>query len=529
MSLNKTKKRRISSSPSSPSINNKDDNDLYYTEEFYKLFDKKKVLIKQTGKEKYNNILYITYSAYFIDAETKNKCFEILIAPTYIQIKGIKYVNETNCVLSGNHILEKLEIFSKNIGIFSISLSDGSYIYIDDTQFYNLSTYYILLHGISWYNSRGYISDKFKKEIIHNKKIINRPLNSIKKINKNKDYEKLIIELKSYNIHDTDTLNNIAIQLDNLRKRGIHDFELMKTIKDFVDIVKQNNILEYNMSLRKELSTSESKTLSHNKNTKTISHNKTSKTLSYNKVSNIIKTGGNSIDSIIYHYFNKDKIINISRDEKIYYGYYANASDRHECFKFTIVDEERMIIYGIKYENEINCILSGSSILNNLIDLSKKLGLKQIKLFDASRIYRKDATSISDSYPLYYYYILLKGISWYNSQGFYSLNYNTEKEYNEQIRKTIFKNISLKDITVITRNKVKKYEEKKLQLEEDKNNIIKLLKKYNIYVDDTTTIHDIMISINSRRDELFDVIIELINFAINYNLIIYNQDLIMNL
>ena len=513
MSTNKTKKRRISSASSSPTlllINDKEDNELYYIEEFYKLFDKKKVLIKLTGKDIYNNILYKTYTAYFIDAEIKNKCFEILIAPTYIQIKGIKYVNETNCLLSGNHILEKLETFAKNIGIFSISLSDGSYIYIDDSQYYNLSVYYILLYGISWYNSRGYVSDKFKKEINHNKNIINMSLNSIKKINKNKDYEILITELKSYDIYDTYSLNNIAIELDKLRKSGIYGYELMKTIKHFVDIIKQNNILEYNMSLRKELSTDE---------------NKINKSSSQNKITNIIKKGGNVIDSIVYNFFNKEENVKVSRIENTFYGYYNTTDDRNQCFKFT-VKENKMVIFGIKYENEINCIMSGSYILQNLINLSELLGLKKIELYDTSRIYRKnivDLTNISDSYPLYYYSILLNGISWYNSRGFYSSTFKKEKENNNKIRNTVFKNLSFND------KKIEKNDAKKLQLEEDKKNIINILNKYNIYVDDNTTIFDIMVDINNRREELFDVIVELMNFAINYNLIMYDQDLIFNI
>ena len=224
-------------------------------DELYKVFDRSQLNIKITSKQKYGDIEIVEYTATHNSAPYRNKCFTLVVAPKYIQITGIKYENETNCLLSGNSILEKIETFARNIGIPSISLDDDSQIYIDDKQAYSLTFYYILLHGVSWYNSKGYISYKTDKEKEYNKKIIETPMNEVQKMVSNKTYNSVVEALGVYGIAESETLGGIMLKLDGLRKEGTYGYELMKTIKMYVDLVETSGVLKYDLSLRKEIKT----------------------------------------------------------------------------------------------------------------------------------------------------------------------------------------------------------------------------------------------------------------------------------
>jgi len=257
-------------------------------DDLYKIFDRSQIEIKITSKTKYGDLEFVGYTATHKSAPYKNKCFEIVVSPKYIQIKGIKYDNETNCLLSGNFILEKIETFARNSGIPSIALSDYSKIYIDEMNSYSLWVYYILLHGVSWYNAHGYVSMGTENEKKKNKIIIETPMNNIKKLVSNEYYQDLINALNGYDIQESETLNEIMQKLDGLRKEGTYKPELMMTIKMFVDLVKSSGVLTYNISLRKDIKTLGGKPSkrSRNKTRKTKksakrSRNRKNKTLYY--------------------------------------------------------------------------------------------------------------------------------------------------------------------------------------------------------------------------------------------------------
>ncbi len=254
-------------------------------DKLYEIFDRSQIEIKITSTQKYGDLELVEYTATYSGPPYKNKCFTIVVAPKYISIVGIKYENETNCLLSGNSILEKIETFARNIGVSFISLNDGSQIYIDEFKSYSLATYYILLHGVSWYNAKGYVSKKIEEEKIYNKKIIETPMNEDKKIVSNKLYSSVVDVLHGYGIQESETLGGIMQKLDGLRKEGTYGYELMMTIKMFVDLVKSSGILQYDISLRKEIKTLGGKR-SRNKTRKTKksakrSRNRKNKTLYY--------------------------------------------------------------------------------------------------------------------------------------------------------------------------------------------------------------------------------------------------------
>ena len=254
-------------------------------DKLYEIFDRSQIEIKITSKQKYGDLELVEYTATYSGPPYKNKCFTIVVAPKYISIVGIKYENETNCLLSGNSILEKIETFARNIGVSFISLNDGSQIYIDEFRSYSLSVYYILLHGVSWYNAKGYISKKTEDEKTNNKKIIETSMNVVPQIVSNKLYSSVVNALKVYGIQESETLGGIMQKLDGLRKEEIYGYELMKTIKMYVDLVKSSGILQYDISLRKDIKTLGGKR-SRNKTRKTKksakrSRNRKNKTLYY--------------------------------------------------------------------------------------------------------------------------------------------------------------------------------------------------------------------------------------------------------
>ncbi len=217
------------------------------------MFDKSHIEIVVSSKEKYGDVELVEYTATYNHGGSKNKCFVIVVTNTYIQIKGIKYENEINCLLSGNSILDKIETFAKKIGVKSISLSDGSEIYIDDTNSYSLSRYYILLHGMSWYNSRGYVSSNTENEKKKNKIVNATPMNQINKLLQSSVYQSVVDGLSIYEIDSSEPIGKIMYKLDELRKSGEYGYELMKVIKMFVDLITKSGVLHYNMALRKEI------------------------------------------------------------------------------------------------------------------------------------------------------------------------------------------------------------------------------------------------------------------------------------
>ena len=101
-------------------------------------------------------------------------------------------------MMSGTTALNKLINIAKNLNLQKIDLLDASEIHFnrqtyDNNCAFELSTFYILLHGKSWYNNFGFISESCDTEYKdHNEQIIKFPLNKfiIESIGKKK-YDKI--------------------------------------------------------------------------------------------------------------------------------------------------------------------------------------------------------------------------------------------------------------------------------------------------------------------------------------------------
>lgn len=97
---------------------------------------------------------------------TKNKiiilngvfCVKFYIYENIIIIDDI-----AKCNISGTETLKRIEVFSREVGIEAISLSDKSVIEWNNFRI-SLSTLNILSKGESWYNSLGYLQTNYIKE-----------------------------------------------------------------------------------------------------------------------------------------------------------------------------------------------------------------------------------------------------------------------------------------------------------------------------------------------------------------------------
>ena len=97
----------------------------------------------------------ILVSIYLTEASSK------LLTQFFISDEGIgiKSLNKQGNV-SGTFILAKIEELARAIGAKSISLNDNSTLELPCGKFgvnISLAILYLLTHGISWYNSKGYV------------------------------------------------------------------------------------------------------------------------------------------------------------------------------------------------------------------------------------------------------------------------------------------------------------------------------------------------------------------------------------
>lgn len=137
-----------------------------------------------------------------INKKQKQMCIELIYFKNSncIEINHIK-----KCTLSGNEILNRIEILSKELNIEYISLKDWSHIEIEyENGLYNcdLIIMTILTNGYSWYNNHGYLSQSYEIEL---------EKNSLKQQMKFKDfYEKAIENLFDF---ATNTWNTIIEEI----------------------------------------------------------------------------------------------------------------------------------------------------------------------------------------------------------------------------------------------------------------------------------------------------------------------------
>lgn len=158
---------------------------------------------------------------------------------------GIKSLNKQGNV-SGAFILTKLEELARAIGLKSISLNDNSEIHVQCGRFginISLSTLYLLTHGMSWYNSKGYVDPQMVRDDIpgYHRDLINTPMHVfiekvIQELVKNDTYEYFDLNKRTFDSAGNKT-NYIYHTFDNIR-RQIPELTLDLKVKDYFAIVK---------------------------------------------------------------------------------------------------------------------------------------------------------------------------------------------------------------------------------------------------------------------------------------------------
>jgi len=152
--------------------------------------------------------------------ENKEKCecfaLKVYYYPdAYVLIDRIRYKYGEECRLSGSIILEKLTRTFKDNNISPVFLYDVAKINIEvdgAPKQFSLSTYNILLHGVSWYNKYGYINHKHAEEMAINNMEANKAISSqlLAKINEALD--------GVYVVPKTTTFREFAQIVDDTRR-----------------------------------------------------------------------------------------------------------------------------------------------------------------------------------------------------------------------------------------------------------------------------------------------------------------------
>ena len=82
-------------------------------------------------------------------------------------------VNARGTLLSGNSLLDISKIFGEKINASSMWLMDASgLLSVCSGYDFSMTYLYILSNGISWYNSKGFVSPYFEQEYNHNEKLL---------------------------------------------------------------------------------------------------------------------------------------------------------------------------------------------------------------------------------------------------------------------------------------------------------------------------------------------------------------------
>ena len=87
---------------------------------------------------------------------------------------------------------------------------------------------------------------------------------------------------------------------------------------------------------------------------------------------------------------------------------------------YLFLESNEMIIVNV---NSTFAGIRGKDILHTIHNAAKQLELDRIELLDTSTIHHGNIR-------LAYYHILLHGISWYNSFGYYGTNFKADSEFN---------------------------------------------------------------------------------------------------
>jgi hypothetical protein len=202
--------------------------------------------IKEVFPENEYVVKYKNYSSNkFIIYTTKDEgCLDLEFFEDHIYII---HINKCGFV-SGTNLLKKIdELVEKIPKIEYIELRDGSTININNVDI-DLAFLKILTKGKSWYNSLGYVSSNYSKEILHNNKLRNTHLIEVLNSCKPKlikDFDGYIDYFEGYNIDidsiEPDEMNRIVEEKIELLKSKIK--EHFSNIKINIDLTEKNRCI----------------------------------------------------------------------------------------------------------------------------------------------------------------------------------------------------------------------------------------------------------------------------------------------
>jgi hypothetical protein len=207
------------------------------------------------------------YCTYSINDSSRKFCTTIYIyfkrPKKYIHISLL-----TKCSFTGSEILTKIKQFARKNNFNYISLSDESYLEFECLQEEQIPVLYknnietskkhfkinlaflnLLKTGYSWYNKFGYFSKNTKKEIEHNKQILNMPMFDFIELVKSKilntqfqkDDYKIDTFKDVYSSFDLNLPVSVFFQKIDNNLRGETNFCQSKYVflADFLDIVAE--------------------------------------------------------------------------------------------------------------------------------------------------------------------------------------------------------------------------------------------------------------------------------------------------
>jgi hypothetical protein len=246
-------------------------------------FFKNEVLIPLFGIENFEIIIrdYILYTNIRInDKKNDNNCCISL----NVNYDNTLYLNllTKSVIFSGTELIKKIKIIADKLKINDISLIDGSKIYFEEHDLtINLSVFYILMNGYTWYNKNDFFNidyDEYISNMEYNKKIINLPLSKFLNIyiesfdilsnydsifcllpffcdiKRNKIYEQYILieeELKLFIINNTYKFYFCKNVLDKIT---VSEFFKLFYQKKLLNMVGEDNFILFFIELINEVS-----------------------------------------------------------------------------------------------------------------------------------------------------------------------------------------------------------------------------------------------------------------------------------
>lgn len=153
--------------------------------------------------------------------------------------------------MAGNQTIERIiqlgHLLKNYTGIQQINLTDTSQIYLDISCSINMSTYFILSTGESWYNRAGFKSKNFEKEFNYNRIIRTWTLkeyykNGLIELNKKKHnlFKNISVELKKSIIKRAE---DYAMAYEEKFFDQFKELDKSASIGSIFSYVKENNIL----------------------------------------------------------------------------------------------------------------------------------------------------------------------------------------------------------------------------------------------------------------------------------------------